>query len=296
MARVGFLGLGNMGQGMAGRLLAAGHEVVLWNRTRARAEALRQQGARAGSSPADTVEGADAVVAMLADDAASRAIWEGANGALSAMAPGALAIECSTLSAAWVAELAATAKVRGMRYIDCPVTGLPAAAADGKLTLLVGAAPDDLQAARPYLETFSEEIIHFGPAGAGTAYKLIVNLMGAVQIAGVAEGLAMAEAAGLDLAQVADALAKGQAASPQVVRSAGRIVADDHDTNVAFAGRLRLKDAAYGVELARAFDLAAPLGTTAEALYKDMVAAGLGEINDSGVVRVLRRRTGDDPT
>ncbi len=287
MAAIGFLGLGNMGRGMAARLAAAGHELSVWNRTTGRAAELERAGARLAATPAEAASETTAVFAMLADDEASAAVWLGPDGALAAMADGALVIECSTLSAGWVAELSAAAAARDLRYIDCPVTGLPEVAAAGELTLFLGAEPADLEAARPFLDGVGREIIHFGPVGAGTAYKLTVNLMGAVQIAGAAEGLAMARAAGLDLAQVAEALAKGQAASPQVVRTAGRIVADDHDADVVFAGRLRLKDTAYGVRLARALGLAAPLGSTAEGLYRQMVEAGLGNLNDSGVVRLL---------
>jgi len=290
MARVGFLGLGNMGIGMAGRLLAAGHEVRVWNRTSPRAEALAASGALVASSPAEAAAGTDVVFSMVADDDASRAIWTGDGGALGRMPSRALAIECSTLSAAWVAELSAAASARGVRYVDCPVTGLPSVAAAGGLTLLVGADPSDLQAARPYLDQVSERVIHFGPVGAGTAYKLIVNLMGAVQIADAAEGMAMAAAAGLDLEQVAEALSLGQAGSPQVARTAKLIAADQHTREVVFASRLRLKDTAYGVRLARQLGLDAPFGATAERLYAAMVDAGLGELNDSGVVRLLGRR------
>jgi 3-hydroxyisobutyrate dehydrogenase len=290
MAKLAFLGLGKMGRGMAGRLVAAGHEVRLWNRTAARAAGL---GGSLAASPAAAAEGAEAAFAMLADDAASRAAWLGPEGALAALPAEALCIECSTLSAGWVAELAAAARARGLRYLDCPVTGLPDAAAAGRLTLLAGGDAADLAAARPWLERLGRETVHFGPIGAGTAYKLTVNLMGAVQIAGVAEGMAMARAAGLDLAQVADALAKGQAASPQVVRSAARIVADDHEAPVLFAGRLRLKDAAYGVRLAEALGLDPALGATATGLYRRMVEAGLGELNDSGVVRLFGGPKGD---
>lgn len=290
MARVGFLGLGNMGIGMAGRLLSAGHEVGVWNRTSSRADALAASGAVVAASPAEAATGADVVFSMVADDTASKAVWMGPDGALESTPAGALAIECSTLSAEWVAELSASAVARGLRYIDCPVTGLPSVAAAGRLTLLVGADSNDLEAARPYLERVSERLIHFGPVGAGTAYKLIVNLMGAVQIADAAEGMAMAAAAGLDLEQVAEALSLGQAGSPQVARTAKLIAADQHTRDVVFASRLRLKDTTYGVRLARQLGLDAPFGTTAERLYAEMVETGLGELNDSGVVRLLGRR------
>jgi 3-hydroxyisobutyrate dehydrogenase len=186
--------------------------------------------------------------------------------------------------------LAAQARALGLRYIDSPVTGLPDAAAAGKLTLFVGADAADLDAARPLLAPISTEIAHFGPVGAGTVYKLLINLMGAVQIAAVGEGMALARAAGLDLAQVAAMLAKGQAASPQAMRTANRIVADDHDRDVLFTGRLRRKDASYGVALARELGIAARLGETALDAYERLVRAGLGDVNETKIVDVPAKR------
>jgi 3-hydroxyisobutyrate dehydrogenase len=175
----------------------------------------------------------------------------GPDGVLAAdLEPRAVAIECSTLSQDWALELAADAAARGLRYLDCPVTGPPDAAATGRLTLLVGGDKADLDAAAPLLTPLAADRLHFGPAGAGTAYKLVVNLMGAVQIAAAAEGMALAERAGLDLDQVARAIAAGQAASPQVVRNTRRMADDDHEADVVFSGRLRRKDAGYGVRLA----------------------------------------------
>jgi 3-hydroxyisobutyrate dehydrogenase len=291
MARIAFLGLGRMGSGMALRLLGAGHELAVWNRTPGRADGLVAAGALRASTPASAARGADAVFAMVSDDAASREVWTGPDGVLAGdPRPGALAIECSTLSHEWVAELSAVIASRGLRYVDAPVTGLPDAAASGKLTLLVGAADADLVAARPLLEAVAADVVHFGPVGAGTAYKLIVNLMGAVQIAGVAEGLALAERAGLDLAQVAEVLATGQAASPQVVRNARRMVAADHDRDVVFSGSLRRKDTAYALRLADALGLAAPLGDVALDGLDALLASGRGETNESAVIDVARAR------
>jgi 3-hydroxyisobutyrate dehydrogenase len=213
MARIAVVGLGNMGLGMAARLLAGGHQLSVYNRTAARAEALVCQGARLSATPRDACEGVDAVISMVADDNASRAVWHGSDGVLAAnLRKNAFAIECSTLSYDWVMQLATQATALGLRYIDAPVTGLPDAAAAGSLTLLVGASEADLSAVQDLLGALSEHIIRFGPVGAGTAYKLIINMIGAVQIASVAEGLAIAERAGLDIAAVADAIATSQAA------------------------------------------------------------------------------------
>jgi len=182
-----------MGSGMAARLLAAGHNLSVFNRSAARAEPLERLGARVASSPSAAAENADIIIGMTADDESSRVMWLGPAGALAAAnAPDALAIECSTLSHDWVLELSREVRKRGFRYVDSPVTGLPDAAASGTLTLLVGADPADLDAARPVFASLATRVLHFGGVGQGTVYKLMVNLIGAVQIASAAEGMALA--------------------------------------------------------------------------------------------------------
>lgn len=287
MATLAFMGLGRMGAAMATRLLAAGHHLRVYNRTRSRAEALN--GASVHATPKDACDGVDAVVAMVSDDAASRSLWLGADGVFAAdLAPGTLAIECSTLSHDWVLELAEEAKRRRLRYIDAPVTGLPNMAAAGELTMLVGADTEDLKAAQPILSAFSHQTIHFGAIGAGTVYKLMINLLGAIQIASVAEGMAIAERAGLNLRTVADAIASGQAASPQVVRNARRIVEGNHDENVLFTPELRLKDVRYALQLAQKLGIRTPFGTVASEAYSQLCRLGFGQANESKIVEVAK--------
>lgn len=274
---------------MAQRLMQAGHELVVFNRTRDKASALVGDGARWADSPRDAASGAEAVFVMVSDDLASRTVWLGPDGVLAAdVQPGGFAIDCSTLSHDWVLELSAAARARGLRFLDCPVTGLPDAAAAGRLTLLIGADRADLDAAEPLLLPLSVDRLHFGPPGAGTAYKLIINLMGAVQIAAAAEGMALAERAGLDLDQVARAIASGQAASPQVVRNSRRMADGDHARDIVFSGRLRRKDATYGVRLAEKLGLDAPLGRAALDGLDRLMAAGLGDQNESSIIEVAR--------
>ncbi|TPQ41194.1 NAD(P)-dependent oxidoreductase [Bradyrhizobium guangdongense] len=258
MARIAFIGLGRMGHGMAGRYLDAGHTVAVWNRSKAKAEDLIARGARWATSPEDAAVDADAVVTMVADDDASRAVWLGATGAAKTMKAGTIAIECSTVSYDHARALGRELNGRGLIYIDCPVTGLPDAAAAGKLTLLVGADAADLERARPFLEPIGSTIRHFGAIGSGTVYKLINNLMGAIQIAGLAEGLAIAEQAGLDMQLVLEAIQGGVAASPQVLRHSKRMVARDF-AGATFTASLRHKDAAYAVKLAESLLAGQPL-------------------------------------
>lgn len=286
--RVAFLGLGKMGSGMAARLVAAGHDVSVYNRSPQRAEPFARLGAKISGSPRSAAEGADIIISMSSDDESSRAIWLGDSGALAAENhPDALAIECSTLSHDWVLELAERVRARGFRYVDSPVTGLPDAAAAGTLTLLVGAEPADMDAARPVFTSLATRVLHFGAVGQGTVYKLMVNLMGAVQIASAAEGIVMAERAGLDLRLVADAVASGQAASPQVVRNVRRFVSPESGA-ITFTPALRLKDIDYALRLARKLGAPCPFGTVAQEIYRELCARGAGADNESRIIEVLR--------
>jgi 3-hydroxyisobutyrate dehydrogenase len=278
-----------MGAGMAARLLSGGgHTLTVYNRNAARTAPLVAAGARAASTPGEACAGADAAFSMTADDESSHAVWLGGSGGLVALPPRAFVIECSTLSHDWALQLAQAAQSRGLRYLDAPVTGLPDAAAAGALTLLVGASEDDLEAARGLLAPLAEGVLHFGAVGAGTAYKLIINLMGAVQIGSAAEGLALAERAGLAATAVGAAFETSQAASPQVIRNVRRFLANDHDRNVVFSAALRLKDVEYALRLARKLGLDCPYGEAASQTLRRLTAAGHAGQNESRVIDVMR--------
>jgi 3-hydroxyisobutyrate dehydrogenase len=290
--RVAFLGLGKMGTGMASRLIAAGHSVAVYNRNPERAAPFGALGAKISGSPRMAAERADVIIGMTADDESSRAMWLGESGALASdNPPDALAIECSTLSHDWVLELAGHVRARGFRYVDAPVTGLPDAAASGTLTLLVGAEAADLDAARPIFASLATRVLHFGGVGQGTAYKLMVNLIGAVQIASAAEGVALAERAGLELKLVVDAIANGQAASPQVVRNVRRFVSGDHRGSVNFTPALRLKDIDYALRLANKLGVECAFGQVASQLYQRLCDSGFGADNESRIIDILREPT-----
>jgi 3-hydroxyisobutyrate dehydrogenase len=277
-----------MGHGMAARYLDAGFTLSIWNRSRAKAEDLIARGARWATSPEDAAIDADAVVTMVADDQASRAVWLSKDGAAATMKAGTLAIECSTVSYQHALDLSRELRHRGLVYIDSPVTGLPDAAAAGKLTLLVGADAADLELARPYLAPLSSTIRHFGAVGSGTVYKLINNLMGAIQIAGVAEGLAIAEQAGLDMKLVLEALETGVAASPQVIRHSKRMVARNF-SGATFTAALRHKDAAYAVALAESLLSAAPIMGRAAVEAYDRAKAYAPDDDEGKLIEIVSR-------
>ncbi|MCC7017251.1 MAG: NAD(P)-dependent oxidoreductase [Rhodospirillales bacterium] len=289
MARVAFFGIGVMGEAMATRLLAAGHGLAVYNRTAAKATPLVKAGARPCRTPAEAAEGADLLVSMVADDDASRAVWLGPDGALAgALSPGATAVESATVSWAWMKELSEHARAAGLAFLDCPVTGGPDGARDGKLTLLAGGEKAVLDAAWPTLRAYAARAFHFGPAGAGTAYKLVVNTIGAAQAVALAEGLLVAEKAGLSPALVAEAMSGGAVASPLVRYLLPRMTEKNHD-DVYFAARWRLKDAACGLALAKDLNQRTSVLAAAEAAFRATVDDGLGDKNSSVVIEALRK-------
>lgn len=291
MASIGFIGLGRMGQGMAGRYLDAGFDVAVWNRSKAKADVLVGRGARWANSPADAAFGADAIVTMVADDEASHDVWLGKDGAAEAAQAKTLAIECSTVSYRHALDMARELRERGLVYLDCPVTGLPQAAAEGKLTLLVGADNADLKRAEPFLTPIGSAVRHFGAIGNGTIFKLINNLMGAQQIASLAEGLAVAEQAGLNMTMVAEALATGAVASPQVIRHSKRMVARDF-SGASFTSTLRRKDALYAVSLAEELLADVPMARAAIEAY-DKAVAYAPDDDEAKMIEIVSRRKAD---
>ncbi|HKW01711.1 MAG TPA: NAD(P)-dependent oxidoreductase [Vicinamibacterales bacterium] len=288
MNSIAFLGVGTMGGGMAGRLLDAGFAVTVWNRRRDRTAALAGRGARVADSPKAAASGADLVISMVADDAASRGVWLGAEGALAGMSRGAIAMESSTLSPAWIIDLAGHAATAGCDLLDAPVTGSRTHAASGDLLFLVGGTAATLERARPALAAMgSRGIIHLGATGSGARMKLINNFVCGVQAAALAEGLALIERLGLDPAKAFPVLADGAPGSPLVKGVGARML--NHDYQVNFALALMQKDLTYAMaEGARA---GVPLRTaaTARELFTDAMRAGLSDADFASVIEPLRR-------
>ena len=221
MKSVAVLGLGTMGSGMARRLLAAGFPLTVYNRTPSRAEAFAAQGASVAATPREAAARAEVIIAMLADDAASRSAWMGENGALAGARPGAVLIESSTLSTHWVKELSAAAISQGCAFLDAPVTGSKPQAESGELLFLVGGESGALDSVRDVLAPMSRGAVHLGPTGSGALMKLINNFVCGVQAASLAEALGIIESSGLNREQAVEILANGAPGSPLVRTLAG---------------------------------------------------------------------------
>ena len=246
MQRIAILGLGIMGSGMAANWLAKGFGVTVYNRTRSKAEALSVKGGRIADTPRAAADGADIVFAMVSDDAVSRSVWTGADGALAGLKAGAIAIESSTLTPSWVRELAELAKAKGADFLDAPVGGSKAAAADGKLVFFIGGEGAVLEKARAALEAVSARINHVGGISAGATWKLINNMMAGSHLAILSEGLALAVKAGIDPVLAVELIKIGPTASPIVLGKIPRMSARHYD-DPDFMLKLMQKDFAYAL-------------------------------------------------
>jgi 3-hydroxyisobutyrate dehydrogenase len=284
--RIALLGIGTMGRGMATNLLKAGFPLTVYNRTRAKAEPLAEQGAVIADTPADAAKNADVVISILADDIASRAAWLGENGALAAMSPGSTVIECGTLSPEWIAELNRETHFRGIGLVEAPVTGSRPQAEGGQLTFLCGSDEATLEKIRAILEPMSKTIIHFGPVGSGGQVKLINNFLCGVQVASFAEAVAWIERTQLNRQQVLDFLKSGAAGSGIFAAMTDRMTARTYEVN--FLLRLLNKDLRYAQAAAADHGVSLTTAVTTENLFDKAEQQGLGEKDMSAVVEVLR--------
>ena len=290
--RIVILGLGTMGTGMAANLLKAGFPLTVYNRTEAKAEALVAGGAQFASTPAEAAKGASVIISMLADDAASREVWMGKNGALEAVEEGAILIESSTVSPAWVAELTALAGQHGAELLDAPVTGSRMQAEAGQLSFLVGGKDAVLEAAAPVLRVMSKEIIHLGPVGSGAKMKLINNFLCGVQVASLAEGLAWIERSGLDQGKALSILKAGAPGSPLLGAISARMVS--HNYTVNFLLKLMTKDLLYAQTEAARCSVDLKTAEVARSLFEAAVEKGFGDVDMASVIEPLRNMQGHD--
>jgi 2-hydroxy-3-oxopropionate reductase len=285
---IGFLGLGVMGAPMARNLLAAGHEVVAWNRSPAPLEALVEAGARAGEGPAAVAAEADVLVTMLSDDAAVRTVLGGPEGAIAAAPAGALVIEMSTVSPALVRELAAEATARGVHFLDAPVSGGDVGAQQGTLSIMVGGEAAAVERARPVFEVLGSRVTHVGAAGAGQIAKACNQVLVAVIFGGLAEALVLGSKLGADPAAILDAVGGGMAANR--IMEVRRDNFLGHDFAPGFKVDLHHKDLEIALGAGGEVDAPLPLTAEVQQMFRQLRAAGHGDEDDSALLRVAEQR------
>ena len=293
MAKIGFIGLGNMGLPMAQNLLKAGHAVQGFDMSKAQVDALAASGGQSADSVKAAVSGVEIVITMLPAGAHVREVYLGADGVLASVGAGTLLIDSSTIDVETARAVAAAADQKGLAMLDAPVSGGVGGAQAGTLTFMVGGSDDAFARALPILEKMGKTIVHAGGAGNGQAAKICNNMILGVSMIAVSEAFVLAEKLGLDAQKLFDISSKssGQCWSmttycpvpgPVPTSPANR------DYKAGFTAAMMLKDLKLAQDAAKAAGAETPLGADAAKIYGEFVEAGEGPRDFSGVIRFIR--------
>lgn len=285
MKKITILGAGAMGSRMAKKLLGAGYEITVFNRTKERVLPLINEGITYIETPVEAVEDADIVISMLTNNQASRHVWlDGATGAIAGLKKGAVAIESGTLSTAWIDELSKEFLSRGTEFLDAPVVGSRPQAESGTLIFLVGGNNDVLEKVKPVLSCMSSSIFHIGPGGSGTRMKLAVNAFFSAQVSVLSELIAVLEKAGLKKKEIIDVFNKLPTTSLALQGIGKLIAANNFDPQFPLA--LVEKDLRYVLDLASAYNAVLPVTNATRSVIKEAVESGFAEDNIAGVIQL----------
>ncbi len=284
--RIGFIGLGIMGRAMAANLLKAGFQVSVYNRTRERTTEFADQGCQVASTPRALAKMSDTIITMVADPAAMDAVLEGPEGVLSAFLGGNTLINMSTLSPDYTASLAKKCYIAGVQFLDCPVSGSKGAAEQAQLVILAGGDKAVLDKLAPVFKAMGRSVIYAGPAPAGTALKLCINLVVAQLTTAITEAAALAEAQGIAPSLIFDTLAENPALNcGYFALKKNNVLTKDYPP--AFPLRHMLKDARFMLAEAAKRKMELPVTAAAEKLMEKSFKCGYGELDLSVVLRNL---------
>ena len=286
--KVAFLGMGVMGLPMAGHLAQAGHEVTVYNRSAAKAEAfLASFKGTSAATPREAAKDADIVFACVGNDDDLRSVVLGENGAFAGMKKNAVFVDHTTASANLARELYATAKAAGLRFIDAPVSGGQAGAVNGQLTVMCGGDQDVFDDIKPIASVFARAVTLVGSAGAGQLAKMVNQICIAGVVQGLSEAIAFGEAADLDMKLVLDVISKGAAQSWQMENRGGTMV--DGKFEFGFAVDWMRKDLGLVLDESRVNGARLPLTALVDQFYGDVQQAGGGRWDTSSLLTRLRK-------
>ncbi|HEX6763157.1 MAG TPA: NAD(P)-dependent oxidoreductase [Gaiellaceae bacterium] len=272
MSELGYVGLGVMGSAIVRRLLAAGHDVTVWNRTREKAKPLLAQGARWADTPRAVAEASEIVFTMVTNTGAVRAVTDGDDGILAGLGAGRIYVDMSTASPANTRALAEQVSAAGAEMLDSPVSGTSITVDRGKASLMVGGSDDAFARAKPVLEAIGPRVIHVGPSGAAVTMKIAVNLSLAVQMLAFSEGVLLAEKSGISREKAVEVMLASVIASPMVAYRGPLVLG--HPDEVWFDCHMMQKDMNLALELGRQLEV--PLPTTAVTNELLTAANGMG--------------------
>jgi 3-hydroxyisobutyrate dehydrogenase-like beta-hydroxyacid dehydrogenase len=287
---VGFAGLGAMGTGIVRRLLAAGHDVAGWNRSREKADALAPEALRVADSPADLARGCDVVFSMLTNAVAVENV---VREALPALGPGKVWLDCSTIAPDESRAIAALVHETGATFLDAPVSGSPATLAAGQLSIMVGGDRGAFERVEPILLDMGPKVTYLGPQGSALVMKFAINLSLVVQGMSFCESVAMAERAGIAREAAVDAVLKSVIASP-MLGYRGPMIVEGKMPETPFADvPLQQKDQELGLRLGQELGTPLPFATLANQFLTATTAAGLGDKEWIAAYEIFRRLGGN---
>jgi len=292
--RIGFIGLGIMGQGMAANLLKAGFELTVWNRTVTRMQDLVAQGAHAGASPADIAARSDIIVTCVSDTPDVEAVILGEHGIVHSARPGALVIDCSTISPQATRAMAAALIEKAVFMLDAPVSGGSEGAAKGTLSIMVGGDGDQFARALPIFQAMGKTITHVGGHGAGQTVKLVNQVLVVGNAIAMCEALMFAQAGGVDLQKTYNAISQGAAGSWMFTNRAPQIMA--RDWRPGFTIDLQQKDLRLVLEAADELGVPIPVTSLVFQLYRTLQAQGAGSEGNHALVKALEHLAGFEIT
>ena len=287
LPRVGYIGLGIMGRPMAGPLLSAGSPLTVFNRTRAKTASLAAAGARVADSPRAVAEASDIIFTNVTDSPDLEAVVLGEAdepfGVIDGARPGSIVVDNSTVAPATAKKIAAILQAKGVHFLDAPVTGGEKGAVEATLAIMVGGEEPIFQRVLPLLQRLGKTVLHVGPHGAGQMTKAINQILGAIHLCAMAEALALAKAAGLDLEKTRQIVASGAAGSWMLTNLAPRAIAGDF--RPGFKAGLQNKDLRIAMEAATQLDLDLPLTQLAKHRFKQLVDMGCGDEGTQAIVK-----------
>jgi len=283
--KVGFVGLGIMGAAMAGILLEAEHELVVHNRTRTKAEQLISYGARVADSPSELAEVSDIIITMLPGPPEVEEVVAGEGGLLEGAAEGSLIVDMSTSSPLLARQLAHTARERGVRMLDGPVSGGDVGAKDGTLSIMVGGEDEDFERARPLFEVMGETVVHVGGVGAGQVVKACNQIVVALVIEAVAEALVLGSKAGVAPDRVVEVLSGGLAANKVLDVKGEKFLSRDYTPG----GKVEYHRKDLGIALAAGSEYGVTLPVTAlvDQMFGVLEAKGRGGWDHSALLNLI---------
>jgi 2-hydroxy-3-oxopropionate reductase len=284
---VGFIGLGLMGKPMAQNVLRAGFPLVVWNRTRVKAEDLVRAGAKLAASPRETAAQADVLITIVSDPPALEDVLWGAHGALDGLRAGSLLIDSSTVSPEMARRLAGGCANRHVDFLDAPVTGGTWGAEKGELVFMIGGKPEVLERARPVLEAMGKRFFLLGPNGAGQTIKLGMNLLLALEVNAFAEALALVTAAGVPAERLVEVMQSSMGRSPLLDVKAPLMLKGEFPAS--FPLRLMHKDMRLALELAHEYGVTLPAGAAAYTTYSAVKDTSTDDPDFSAVARFWKK-------